>query len=60
VENPLTREDVTEKCESLMATVIGEDRTRVLIEKIWNLEKVKNVRELRPAIAAPFKGQRNN
>jgi 2-methylcitrate dehydratase PrpD len=56
VENPLTREDVEEKCESLMAPVIGEDRTRELIDKIWNLENVKNVRGLRPLLVAPYAG----
>lgn len=54
VDNPLRREDVEEKCESLIAHVIGEERTSELVRKIWNIEKVKNVRELRPLIAAPF------
>ncbi len=54
VENPLTREEVEEKCQALMAPFLGEDRTGELIDKIWNLERVKNVRELRPLISAPY------
>jgi len=54
VGNLLTQEDVTEKCKSLMAPVIGEIRTRELIDKIWNLENVKDVRTLRPLLSAPF------
>lgn len=54
VENPLTRQDVEEKCASLMSPVIGMERTRELVDKVFNLEKVRNIRELRPLLAAPF------
>jgi 2-methylcitrate dehydratase PrpD len=53
-ENPMTRAELTEKGELLLTPVIGKDRTGELIKTIWNLEKVNNVRELRPLIAGPY------
>lgn len=58
VENPLTREEVAEKCQGLMAPLLGEDHTHKLIDKIWNLEQLKNVRELRPLLSAPYVNRR--
>jgi hypothetical protein len=34
-----------------MTPVLGKERTKSLIKTIENLEKVKNVRDLRPLIA---------
>ena len=53
VENPMTREEVEKKSRELMTPVLGEDRSEKLINKIWNLEQVKNMRELRPLLS-PF------
>ena len=50
VENPMTREEVAKKGRQLMAPVLGEERSETLIEKIWNLERVTNMRELRPLL----------
>jgi len=36
----------------MMTPVLGEDRSEKLINKIWNLEQVKNMRELRPLLSA--------
>jgi 2-methylcitrate dehydratase PrpD len=46
-ENPMTREEVVAKCTDLMAPVLGAGKTKTLIEKIFNLEKIKDIRELR-------------
>jgi hypothetical protein len=35
-----------------MIPVLGKERTEKLIDKIWNLEQVKNMRELRPFLSA--------
>ena len=51
VENPMTREEVEEKSRELMTPVLGEDRSEKLINKIWNLKQVKNMRELRPLLS---------
>lgn len=51
VEHPMTREEVEKKSRDLMTPVLGEDRSKILIKKIWNLEQVKNMRELRPLIS---------
>ncbi len=50
--NPMTRVEVDEKCHSLMASVIGSKRARTLCDAIWKLDRVKDVRELRPLLQA--------
>ncbi len=52
VENPMTTEEVKKKWEELLIPVLGEDRSQELIDKVWNLEQVRNVRELRPLLSA--------
>ena len=51
VGNLMTREEVERKCKDLVAPVLGEDRSQELIDTIWNLEKVRNVRELRSLLS---------
>jgi 2-methylcitrate dehydratase PrpD len=51
-ENPMTRAEVNEKCYDLMAPVIGKARARKLCDAVWNLEKLRNVRGLRPLLRA--------
>lgn len=51
-EFPLTTEEVEIKCRDLLSPVLGEDRSHKLIDAIWNLERVKNMRELRPLLSA--------
>ncbi len=46
-ENPLTREDVTEKSLDLMAPALGKKRSIALINALFDLDKIKNVRVLR-------------
>jgi hypothetical protein len=43
-ENPMTREEVDEKCFPLLAPVLGKQRARRLIDTVWRLERVSNVR----------------
>ena len=49
-ENPMTREEVVAKCRDLMSPVLGGEKAAKLIEKVLDLENVKNIRELRPLL----------
>jgi len=49
-ENPMTREEVDVKSYDLMAPVLGRGRARQLCDAIWNLERLKDVRKLRPLL----------
>jgi len=51
--NPMSTEEVEEKSRKLLSPVLGQDRSQRLINAIWNLEEVGNVRELRPLLTAP-------
>ena len=49
-ENPMTREEVVAKARALITPVLGAANCATLIEKVFALESVKDVRELRPAL----------
>jgi 2-methylcitrate dehydratase PrpD len=51
-ENPMTRAEVDEKSYDLMAPVLGKARARKLCDAIWKLEKVRDLRVLRPLLRA--------
>jgi 2-methylcitrate dehydratase PrpD len=51
-ENPMMRSEVDEKSYDLMAPVIGKARARKLCDAVWSLEKVRDVRSLRPMLRA--------
>jgi 2-methylcitrate dehydratase PrpD len=46
-ENPMTRAEVDAKGYDLVAPVLGRDRARKLCDAIWNLDRLKDVRNLR-------------
>jgi 2-methylcitrate dehydratase PrpD len=46
-DNPLTPEEAEKKALDLMAPVLGRPRSRKLIAALLNIEKLKNVRDLR-------------
>jgi 2-methylcitrate dehydratase PrpD len=48
--NPMTREEVVVKCRDLIAPVLGAAKSARLIERVLDLDHVKNVRELRPLL----------
>ena len=52
MENPMNRAEVTEKCHDLMAPVIGKLRAGELCDVVWSLEKVRDIRSLRPLLRA--------
>ncbi len=49
-ENPMTRAEVDAKSYDLIAPVIGRSRARELCDLIWRVEKLKDVRALRPLL----------
>jgi 2-methylcitrate dehydratase PrpD len=51
-ENSMTRAEVDEKSYDLVAPVIGKVRARKLCDAIWKLEKVRDLRGLRPLLRA--------
>jgi 2-methylcitrate dehydratase PrpD len=51
-ENPMTRREVDEKCYDLITPVLGNARARRLCDAVWQLEKVRDVRLLRPLLRA--------
>jgi 2-methylcitrate dehydratase PrpD len=51
-ENPMTRAEVNDKAHDLMAPVLGRPRARKLCDAIWKLEKIRNLRLLRPLLRA--------
>ena len=50
VDNPMTREEVIQKCRDLVEPVLGKDNCASLIDKIIGIEKVKDIRELRSVL----------
>jgi len=49
--NPMTRAEVDAKSYDLMAPVIGRVKARKLCDAVWNLERLADVRKLRPLLA---------
>ena len=47
VDNPMTREEVAQKARDLVEPVLGKANCTTLIDKIFALESVKDIRELR-------------
>ena len=48
--NPMTREEVGAKAQQLMEPALGKKRARDLIETVWRIEQVGNLRALRPLL----------
>jgi 2-methylcitrate dehydratase PrpD len=51
-ENPLDTAGVNAKARELMSPVLGTRRTEALIERVGALERLANVRELRPLLTS--------
>jgi len=51
-DNPMTRQEVDDKAFELMAPILGQSNTRSLIDKVWEIEVIDNVQELRPLMVA--------
>jgi 2-methylcitrate dehydratase PrpD len=51
-QNPMTRAEVNEKAFHLMAPILGKARARLLCDAVWALDKLSNMRKLRPLLRA--------
>jgi 2-methylcitrate dehydratase PrpD len=51
-DNPASPAELEEKARDLLSPVIGEEKTARLIQQIQGLERIKDMRELRPILAA--------
>ncbi|HEX3765617.1 MAG TPA: MmgE/PrpD family protein [Kofleriaceae bacterium] len=49
-DNPMSRDEVAAKARDLMTPMLGGNRAQRLIETVWTLEAVKDVRNLRPLL----------
>ena len=54
-ENPMTRDEVVAKCRDLTTPLLGPEKSAKLIEKVLNIETVKDVREFRPLLQTSAK-----
>jgi 2-methylcitrate dehydratase PrpD len=55
VENPMTREQFVAKCRDLMTPVLGESQSARLIDRALDLERIKDIRELRPLLQRTYR-----
>ena len=49
-ENPMTREELVAKTRSLITPVLGATTATKLIDRVLDIESIKNIRELRPLL----------
>jgi 2-methylcitrate dehydratase PrpD len=49
-ENPMTEEEIVAKARGLMTPVLGAATVTKLIDRLLNIDRVKNIRELRPLL----------
>jgi 2-methylcitrate dehydratase PrpD len=49
-KNPMTRGEIVAKARDLIAPILGPAQCASLIEKVLNLERVEDIRELRPLL----------
>ena len=47
-ENPLNVAEENEKALDLIAPILGKKRSLELLDSLWNIEKMKDLRSLRP------------
>ena len=49
-DNPMTRAEVEAKASDLLAPVLGKARARRLCDMLWSIDRVNDVRKLRPLL----------
>jgi 2-methylcitrate dehydratase PrpD len=52
VENPMDRNDESEKALALFTPVLGSDRSEELLRALWDFELLEDVRDLRPLLGS--------
>ena len=48
--NPMTRAEVVDKARDLIDPVLGPDKAAKLVDVVFNLERLRSIRELRPLL----------
>jgi len=48
--NPMTRDEIVDKARDLIAPILGAVQCASLIDRVLNLDQVKDIRELRPLL----------
>jgi len=48
--NPMTREEIVAKARDLIVPVLGSGKSEQLIDAVYRLESLTNLRELRPLL----------
>jgi 2-methylcitrate dehydratase PrpD len=48
--NPMTRAEVIDKCKDLIAPVLGTEKSARLIETVFAIDAVADIRALRPLL----------
>jgi hypothetical protein len=48
----MRRAEVDEKCFDLLAPILGKMRARELCDMVWDIEKLPDIRNLRPCLKA--------
>ncbi len=48
--NPMTKAEVIDKCRDLIAPVLGTEKSAKLIDTVFNIEQVKNIRDIKTLI----------
>jgi hypothetical protein len=54
-DNPMTREQLVAKCHDLMSPVLGATSSTRLVDRVLELEKIKEIRELRPLLQRTYR-----
>jgi 2-methylcitrate dehydratase PrpD len=49
-DNPMTRQEIIDKARDLMSPILGGPGASKLIDRVFDLEKVENIRQLRPLL----------
>jgi 2-methylcitrate dehydratase PrpD len=55
VDNPMTRDQLVAKCHDLMTPVLGATASTRLITRVLELEKTRDLRELRPLLQRTYR-----
>jgi len=50
MENPMTRDEIIAKARDLMTPVLGASKCQSLIDRVFDLESVRSVTQLRPLL----------
>jgi 2-methylcitrate dehydratase PrpD len=55
VDNPMTRDQLVAKCHDLMSPVLGAAPATRLVARVLDLEKTRDIRELRPLLQRTYR-----